>query len=88
MEVDRKANVKEIDKDIKNKFRWDWLEARDDDGSLIHLVKRNVSFATILLNTSQLQKQPQPSQSPNHLQPQAQLMYTNFLSHIRVRMGP
>lgn len=32
MEVDRKANVKEIDKDIKNKFRWDWLEARDDDG--------------------------------------------------------
>ena len=35
MEVDRKANVRDIDKDVKNKFRWVWLESKDDAGHFL-----------------------------------------------------
>ena len=30
--VDRSADVRKIDATVRDKFRWDWLENKDDNG--------------------------------------------------------
>ena len=35
--MDRKANLKIIEKNIRNKFKWDWLQEKDEHGFLAHL---------------------------------------------------
>ena len=35
MYLTRSCNLKEIEKDVKNKFRWQWLEAKDCNGDFL-----------------------------------------------------
>jgi len=45
MEVDRKADIKEIEKGIKNKFKWTWLEEKDKDGYFLSDYVRKLNTA-------------------------------------------
>ena len=33
--VDRTSDLKEIEKGVKNKFKWSWLEEKDDNGDFL-----------------------------------------------------
>ena len=41
MEVDRKANLKEIDKSVKNRFKWSWLEEKMARGTFFQTTSGN-----------------------------------------------
>ena len=45
MDVDRKMNVKEIDKGVKNKFNWKWLESKDGNGDFLSSYIRKINVA-------------------------------------------
>ena len=45
MEVDRDANIKDIDGKVKNKFMWQWLEKRDDEGYFLSDYIRKINIA-------------------------------------------
>ena len=37
-------NIKDIDKSCKNKFRWDWLEEKDDNGDYLSTYIRKLDI--------------------------------------------
>lgn len=43
--VDRKADIKTIDQKVKNKFRWNWLEEKDEHGDFLSDYIRKTSGA-------------------------------------------
>lgn len=35
------ANIKDLDKDVKNKFKWKWLQEKLEDVDIIQIVSAN-----------------------------------------------
>ena len=58
MEVDRTANISAIDKGVRNKWNWQWLEERDADGHFLSEYIRKVDkpgFAICIICKGELQ---------------------------------
>ena len=47
MEVNRSDNVNAIDSGVKNRFRWQWLESKDDAGQFLSDYIRKLDVAGV-----------------------------------------
>ena len=48
-EIDRTVNISDIDKTVKNKFKWEWLTARDNNGDFYSEYIRKLSSSGMAL---------------------------------------
>lgn len=45
MDVEREANLKQIDRGVKNRFNWRWLESKDSGGYFLSDYMRKIDIA-------------------------------------------
>ena len=52
--VDRTIDLKELEKSVKNKFRWSWLEEKDSNGDYLSEYIRKIDEPMFLLVFAQI----------------------------------